>query len=150
MAILLLKNLLVDSWITVHTDNRVFVSVLNKLSSRSPRVMTLVIPLVLKCRVNNTYFKVQHTCIVGYINVIGDFISRRQWTRFCVLVPESNVYSFIVFSRRFYTNNLRAEIKRWPFHSVQSLCKNKLSKMLERNTISQWDLQAINHTYMYK
>ena len=42
--------------------------------------MTLVIPLVLKCRVNNTYFKVQHTCIVGYMNVIGDFISRRQWT----------------------------------------------------------------------
>ncbi|XP_062601252.1 uncharacterized protein LOC134262948 [Saccostrea cucullata] len=88
LAIFLFNNEFLDKKIMLHTDNKALVSILNKKSSKSPRVMELVRPLVLHSMVNNFYFKACH--IDGYDNAIADSISRKQLTRFRVLAPTSN------------------------------------------------------------
>lgn len=90
LAFFLFKTQFLDKKILFHTDNKALVSILNKKSSKSLRVMELVRPLVLHSMVNNIYFKACH--IAGYNNAIADSISRKQWTRFRALAPESSLH----------------------------------------------------------
>jgi hypothetical protein len=88
LAVFLFKIQFLDKKIVLHTDNKALVSILNKKSSRSPRVMELIRPLVLLSMINNIYFKACH--IDGYNNAIADSISRKQWSRFRALAPKSH------------------------------------------------------------
>lgn len=90
LAFFLFKTQFLDKKIPFHTENKALVSILNKKSSKSLRVMELVRPLVLHSMVNNIYFKACH--IAGDNNAIADSISRKQWTRFRALAPESNLH----------------------------------------------------------
>ncbi|KAJ8304168.1 hypothetical protein KUTeg_017751 [Tegillarca granosa] len=66
--------------IILHTDNLALVSILNKKSSKSKRVMQLIRPLVLQSMIYNIQFKSVH--IDGKYNVVADALSRQQWNRF--------------------------------------------------------------------
>ncbi|XP_021340366.1 uncharacterized protein LOC110441519 [Mizuhopecten yessoensis] len=77
-----------DKRIVLFTDNLALVSVLNKKSSKSTRIMQLVRPLVLYAMLNNINFKARH--VAGVENGIADSISRRQWQRFRQLAPEAD------------------------------------------------------------
>lgn len=87
LAVDLFKTQFCDKKILFHTDNKALVSILNKKSSKSVRVMELIRPLVLYSMIHNIYFKACH--IAGYNNAIADSISRKQWTRFRALAPKS-------------------------------------------------------------
>ena len=69
----------------MHVDNEAFVSVINKQTSKSKNVMTLVRTLVLCLLQNNTTFRSEH--VPGSSNKIADSISRKQWSRFRTLAP---------------------------------------------------------------
>ncbi|KAK3097748.1 hypothetical protein FSP39_012785, partial [Pinctada imbricata] len=71
-----------------NVDNEALVAILNKQSSKSKRVMSLLRPLVLALMNYNTTFKARH--IEGANNVIADSISRKQWDRFRKLEPNAD------------------------------------------------------------
>jgi hypothetical protein len=73
--------------VLLYTDNLSLVSVLNKCSSKSARVMQLVRPLVLHKMLINTQFKAKH--ILGCNNSIADALSRKDFVRFQRLVPDA-------------------------------------------------------------
>lgn len=73
--------------ILLHTDNLSLVSVLNKCTAKSVRVMQLVRPLVLKKMLLSCQFKAVH--VFGYNNVLADSLSRKQFVRFQLLVPSA-------------------------------------------------------------
>ena len=75
--------------ILLHIDNMSLVHILNKQSSKSERVMSLVRPLMLVALGNNIQFKAQH--IPGKNNVIADAISRTQWDLFRKLAPKADL-----------------------------------------------------------
>lgn len=77
-----------NSKLLLHTDNMALVSIINSKSSKSPRVMSLIRPLVLKCLHLNLQIKAQH--IAGKLNEIADSISRFQWHRFRQLAPAAS------------------------------------------------------------
>ena len=89
LAIYLYKTSFVDKQIMFHTDNNSLVSVLNKKSSKSKRVMQLIRPLVLQTMLSNMQFKACH--IEGRFNCIADAISRKQWDRLRLLEPTADV-----------------------------------------------------------
>jgi hypothetical protein len=62
--------------ILFHTDNLALVSILNKRSSKSKRVMELIRPLVLHTMLCNMQFKAVH--IEGRVNSIADAISSKH------------------------------------------------------------------------
>lgn len=61
-------------------DNIALVHILNNQSSKSPRVMSLIRPIMLMTLRNNIQFKTQH--ITGKTNIIVDAISCKQWDVF--------------------------------------------------------------------
>jgi hypothetical protein len=69
-------------------DNKAVVTILNKKSSKSPRVMNLVRKLVLITLKYNIWLKAQH--ISGSLNKIADSLSRCNWQLFRELVPEAD------------------------------------------------------------
>ena len=60
--------------IIFHVDNQAVVYIINKISSRSPRVMSLVRKLVFACLEFNILLKSEH--IPGYLNSLADSLSR--------------------------------------------------------------------------
>ena len=74
----------------MHVDNEALVSVINKQTSKSKNVMTLVRTLVLCLLQNNTTFRSEH--VPGSSNKIADSISRKQWSRFRTLAPEADEF----------------------------------------------------------
>lgn len=74
--------------IILHIDNQALVSVLNKRSSKSKMVMSLVRPLVLKCMQYNILFRAVY--IPTKLNIIADSISRKQWDRFRQAAPRAD------------------------------------------------------------
>ena len=78
----------------LHTDNEALVSVLNSKTSKSPRVMTLVRPLVLKLLHLNINVRSSH--IMGTSNEISDAISRLQWDRFRLLAPQAQAHPYTI------------------------------------------------------
>ncbi|KAK3107863.1 hypothetical protein FSP39_023831 [Pinctada imbricata] len=71
-----------------NVDNEALVAILNKQSSKSKRVMSLLRPLVLALMNYNITFKARH--IEGANNEIADSISRKQWDRFRKLAPNAD------------------------------------------------------------
>jgi len=70
------------------TDNNALVTIINKRTSKSKRVMKLVRPLVLFTMCNNMQFKAVH--VEGSKNVIADALSRFQMARFWKVAPNAN------------------------------------------------------------
>lgn len=67
------------------TDNLAIVSVINSLSSKDPRIMSLVRSLVSSMLTFNTLFKAKH--IPGKSNLIADLLSRNQIQKALQLAP---------------------------------------------------------------
>ena len=77
----LLRNQRVFFW----SDNEAVVSIINRQTSRCPKIMALVRKLVVRCLEFNIHFKARH--IPGLDNGIADALSRFQMTRFRQLAP---------------------------------------------------------------
>lgn len=107
LSVWLFKDLLVNKRVMFHTDNKALVSILNKKTSKSKRVMGLIRPFVLHTMLNNMQFKAAH--IEGRLNTVSDAISRKQWQRFRTLAPEAD-----------------AEMTRVPREFLQMLSELKL------------------------
>lgn len=88
LSVCLFRHLLTNKRVVFHTDNKALVSILNKKSSKSKRVMGLIRPFVLHTMLNNMQFKAVH--IEGRFNSISDSISRKQWQRFRELAPDAD------------------------------------------------------------
>jgi hypothetical protein len=73
--------------IVFRCDNEAVVGIINKQSSKSPRVMELVRPFVLLCLKNNILFRSKH--VSGARNTICDSLSRGQFHKFRTLAPDS-------------------------------------------------------------
>ncbi|CAC5357929.1 unnamed protein product [Mytilus coruscus] len=86
LSILLFKEDLHNKRILFHTDNKALVSILNKKSSKSRRVMELIRPFVLHTMLFNMQFKAVH--IEGRSNVFADAISRKHWHRFRMVASQ--------------------------------------------------------------
>jgi hypothetical protein len=74
--------------IIFNVDNQAVVAIINKKSSKSNRVMTLVRNLVSLSLQYNIMLKAEH--IPGKINSIADALSRSDWQRFKTLCPEAD------------------------------------------------------------
>ena len=69
-------------------DNQAVVTIINKKSSKSTRVMSLVRKLVFVTLRYNILVKPQH--ISGSLNLIADALSRCNWQRFRQLAPTAD------------------------------------------------------------
>lgn len=74
------KHILKNKRILFKTDNEALVPVINKQTSKDPRIMILVRHLVLICLTHNIHFKAQH--ISSSANFLADALSRSQVQRF--------------------------------------------------------------------
>lgn len=74
-----------------HCDNAAVVTIINKKSSKSQSVMTIIRPLVLLTLNYNLNIRAEH--IPGKYNVIADSISRQQWARFRRSAPAAELLS---------------------------------------------------------
>ena len=72
-----------------HTDNKALVTIINKKSSKSKRVMQLIRPLVLHTMLWGMQVKACH--ISGRSNCIADAISRKQWDRLRTEAPAADM-----------------------------------------------------------
>ena len=90
LAICIWAPLFKNKKILFHVDNIALVSIINKRTSRSKRVMSLIRPLVLYTMEHNIQFKAKH--IEGLHNEIADSLSRFQLQRFRELVPEAELF----------------------------------------------------------
>ncbi|XP_046337870.2 uncharacterized protein LOC124119423 [Haliotis rufescens] len=71
-------------------DNQVVVSIINKQSSKAPRIMSLIRQLVLQGLKHNILFKARY--ITTHDNIIADALSRFQWERFRNAAPSANLH----------------------------------------------------------
>ena len=83
-------NFFQNKKILLNTDNLALVSILNRKTSKSKRVMRLIRPLVLQSMFHNIQCKSVH--IEGRFNHIADALSRKQWVRFQHLAPGAERY----------------------------------------------------------
>ena len=74
--------------ILFHVDNQAVVVIINKKSSKSQRVMSLVRKLVLACLDFNILLRAEH--ISGRFNSIADILSRCDFQKFRRLCPTAN------------------------------------------------------------
>ena len=89
LALHLFKNELSLKMIMFHTDNQALVTIVNKKSSKSKRVMQLIRPLVLHTMWWGMQVKACH--ISGRSNCIADAISRQQWDRLRKEAPAADM-----------------------------------------------------------
>ncbi|XP_053106618.1 uncharacterized protein LOC128325152 isoform X1 [Hemicordylus capensis] len=87
VAIHLWADLFRDRAVRFWCDNQATVRVINRQTSRSPRVMNLVRAFVLACLSNNIQFIACH--VPGVQNSLADALSRFQVQRFRQLAPEA-------------------------------------------------------------
>ncbi|KAK6168530.1 hypothetical protein SNE40_021042 [Patella caerulea] len=85
LAFLTWKKYLKQNCVILNIDNSALVSIINKQSSKSPRVMHFLRPLVLELLINNIQVKAKY--IESSKNNIADSLSRFQEQRFRELVP---------------------------------------------------------------
>jgi len=88
LAFLIWLSQLSGKKIILHTDNKALVSVLNKKTSKSKRVMHFLRPFLLHAMLHDIQFRAVH--IDGVRNGISDALSRRQWARFRHLAPRAD------------------------------------------------------------
>lgn len=74
--------------VLLRCDNEAVVHIINRQSSKCPRVMILLRRLVLQCLRCNILFRASH--IAGERNEISDSLSRFQMTRFRSLAPNAD------------------------------------------------------------
>ena len=89
LALYLFKNELSLKIIMFHTDNKALVTIVNKKSSKSKRVMQLIRPLVLHTMLWGMHVKACH--ISGRSNCIADAISGKQWDRLRKEAPAADM-----------------------------------------------------------
>ena len=78
VAVSLFGHCLRNKRVVFHTDNQAVVYIINKQTSRSPRLMRLVRQLVLLCLGYNLHFGAVH--VPGVSNCMADSLSRLQVT----------------------------------------------------------------------
>ena len=78
-----------NSVVTFWCDNQAVIHIVNSLTSRSQRVMTLVRTMVLCCLQFNIVFQGRH--VPGVDNNIADALFRQQMDRFRALAPGAQV-----------------------------------------------------------
>ncbi|XP_048761600.1 uncharacterized protein LOC125670455 isoform X1 [Ostrea edulis] len=88
VAIEVWKHQFANYRILFYIDNMAVVHVINKTTSRSPRVMKIVRKLVLTCLKHNILIKARH--IPSKLNSIADCLSRSQWGKFRRLAPTAD------------------------------------------------------------
>lgn len=88
LSLMVWGSLLHNKKLILFIDNIALVHILNKQSSRSERVMSLVRPLMLVALKYNIQFKANH--IPGKLNQIADSISRKKWDTFRSLAPAAD------------------------------------------------------------
>jgi hypothetical protein len=88
MALLIWAPNYQNKKILFRTDNSALVSIINKRTSKSKRVMQLIRPLVLATMQSNIQFKAEH--VPGIENEIADSLSRFQFHRFHRLAPRAS------------------------------------------------------------
>ena len=74
--------------ILFHVDNQAVVTIINKKSSKSPRVMGLVRKMVLVCLEANILIKSEF--LPGYLNVLADSLSRSDFQKFRRMCPDAD------------------------------------------------------------
>ena len=79
-SIVLWATELENKRLIIHTDNEALEYILNKSTSKNPRIMTFVRKLVTTCMCYNIHIRAQH--IPGKINTIADCLSRSQIAQF--------------------------------------------------------------------
>lgn len=89
LALHLFEHELCLKMIMFHTDNKALVTIINKKSSKSKRVMQLIRPLVLHTMLWDMQVKACH--ISGRNNCIADAISRKQWERMRKEAPTADM-----------------------------------------------------------
>lgn len=87
LAISLWGGKLANKKIVLHIDNQAVVAILNKLTSKSERVMTLLRSFVLASMKYNILFRAVY--IASKDNIVADSISRKQWARFRQAAPHA-------------------------------------------------------------
>lgn len=85
VALYIWGHVLENKRLLFHVDNEAVVYIINKQTSKDPRVMRLLRNLVLLTLKFNIIFKAVH--IEGRNNSVADAISRCQWSRFKELAP---------------------------------------------------------------
>ena len=75
--------------IVFNVDNEALVTILNKKTSKSTRVMSLLRPLLICCMNNNIQFKAVH--VAGVQNSAADALSRFQFSKFREGVPGADM-----------------------------------------------------------
>ena len=90
LAISFWGDKLANKKIILHVDNQAVVAILNKLTSKSEWVMTLLRPFVLASMRYNTLFRAVY--IPSKDNVEADSISRKQWARFRQAAPHARTH----------------------------------------------------------
>ena len=89
VAVALWGRRLTGKRIIIRSDNEALVAIINKQSSKCPKIMHLVRFFVLRCLSNNVSFKAIH--IPGVKNQIADALSRSQMTQFRKLAPSAAI-----------------------------------------------------------
>ena len=94
VAVVLWGDSLKGKRIIIRSDNEAVVAILNKQTSKCPRIMKLVRFFVLQCLKNNIAFCARH--IEGKLNNIADALSRFQMERFRSLAPAAEPEGIVV------------------------------------------------------
>jgi len=82
------RNYLSNRRVVFHTDNQALVYIINKLTSKDNKIMTLIRHLTLQCLSQNILFKAVH--IPGVHNVLADALSRSKFQLFRQLAPSAH------------------------------------------------------------
>ena len=88
LAVMLWGDRLQGKIIVFHIDNQGLVQVINKQTTKSKRLMTVLREFILLCMQQSIIFKA--TYISTKLNTIADSISRKQWSRFRQLAPNAS------------------------------------------------------------
>ena len=97
LALVLWGHKLSNQQIVLYIDNEALVTIINKQTAKSKRLMQLVRSFVLLAMQQGIIFKAKH--IPTYANAIADSISRKQWGRFRTLAPEADALPQVIPER---------------------------------------------------
>ena len=89
VAVTLWGKLLSGKRIIIRSDNTTAVAIINKNTSKCPKIMRLVRFFVLQCLNSNISFTAKH--IPGKVNPIADALSRFQMARFRAAAPDADL-----------------------------------------------------------
>ncbi|XP_071089117.1 uncharacterized protein [Haliotis cracherodii] len=88
LAIQIWGKQLANKKVLFYCDNQAVVTIINKQSTKAPRVMSLLRRLILQCLRYNIMFKAKYVCSTA--NTIADALSRFQLKRFREAAPAAD------------------------------------------------------------